>query len=146
MGDGSFDRHSFARIPHVSANLDPHGVTRFEVRPPVTESMNVFFNPEGVDQPKPVLGSKMLDENLVRVTINSQFLFTPEWDYGAEARNCGWVDVPQVKGGGSRTAWRSYEADNKTAREAAFLIHGTSIKKRAGHYQMQWSDVADRQS
>jgi len=126
--DGSFDIQSFARLPHVSANIDSHGVQRFEVRPPVTESMNVFFNPEGLEQPKPVLGSKMLEENLVRVTINPQFLFTPEWHYGAAARNCGYVNVPQVKGGGSRTAWRSYESDNKTTREAAYLIHDTSIK------------------
>ena len=73
----------------------------------------------------------MLDSSvgrdLVWVDINPQHILHPDWSQGAEARNCGQVDVKD-RDGGQRTAWRSYESDNKTPRDAEYVMHGTSIQ------------------
>ena len=106
------------------------GVARIEVRPPITESMNLFFDAESLGTP-PVLHSKMLDSSvgadLVWVDINPHHILQPEWRQGAEARNCGEVDVKD-RGGGQRTAYRTYESDNATPRDAEYVMHGTSIQ------------------
>ena len=61
--------------------------------------MNLFFNPQSLDYlPKAVLHSKMVDEDIVWVNTNPQFMFAPEWDDGATARNCGFVDVNDIGG------------------------------------------------
>ena len=119
-----------ARLPHVSAHLDVDGVARIEVRPPITESMNLLFDAESLGTP-PVLHSKMLDSSvgadLVLVDINPHHILQPEWSQGAEARNCGQV-VVKDRGGGQRTAHRCYESGNLQSRDVEYVMHGTSIE------------------
>jgi len=89
--------------------------------------MNFFFNPENLAfRPKAVLQSKMLDQDLVWVSINPQYMFRPDWNEGAEARHCGSVIVKGKSD--QRTAHRCYESDNWQSREAEYVMHGTSIK------------------
>ena len=73
----------------------------------------------------------MLDSSvgtdLVWVDINPQHILQPDWPQGAEARNCGQVEVKD-RGGGKRTAHPCHDSDNTKRREAEYVMHGTSIQ------------------
>ena len=77
----------------------------------------------------------MLDSSvgrdLVWVDINPQHILQPDWSQGAEARNCGQVEVKD-RGGGQRTAHPCHDSDNTKRREAEYVMHGTSIENALG--------------